>query len=81
MAGLKTTGLNLKKKAGWRSLFRDYFFIPEEKEKSLFIFNEGMINELNFFRDACDETLLLLVFQYLMSLFISFYSLSFRVVG
>ena len=37
--------------------FVDYFFSPEEKEKSLLIFHEGMINELNFFRDACDETL------------------------
>lgn len=37
--------------------FVDFFFSPEEKEKSLVIFHEGMINELNFFRDACDETL------------------------
>ena len=37
--------------------FVDCFFTPEEKEKALLIFNEGMINELNFFRDACDETL------------------------
>lgn len=37
--------------------FVDYFFTPEDKEKSLVIFHEGMINELNFFRDACDETL------------------------
>ena len=37
--------------------FVDYFFSPEEKEKSLLIFHEGMVNELNFFRDACDETL------------------------
>jgi len=37
--------------------FVDYFFSLEEKEKSLVIFHEGMINELNFFRDACDETL------------------------
>lgn len=37
--------------------FVDYFFSPEDKEKSLVIFHEGMTNELNFFRDACDETL------------------------
>lgn len=37
--------------------FVDHFFSPEEKEKSLLVFHEGMINELNFFRDACDETL------------------------
>ena len=37
--------------------FVDYFFVPEEKEKCLAIFHEGMANELNFFRDACDETL------------------------
>ena len=37
--------------------FVDYFFVPEEKEKCLAIFHEGMVNELNFFRDACDETL------------------------
>ena len=37
--------------------FVDYFFNPEEKEKALVIFHEGLINELNFFRDACDETL------------------------
>ena len=37
--------------------FVDNFFVPEDKEKSLAIFHEGMINELIFFRDACDETL------------------------
>ncbi|KAL9989576.1 hypothetical protein ACROYT_G004140 [Oculina patagonica] len=37
--------------------FVDYFFTPEDKEKSLLIFHEGLVNELNFFRDACDETL------------------------
>lgn len=37
--------------------FVDFFFTPEDKEKSLLIFHEGLINELNFFRDACDETL------------------------
>ena len=37
--------------------FVDFFFTPEDKEKSLLIFHEGLVNELNFFRDACDETL------------------------
>lgn len=37
--------------------FVDSFFKPEEKEKSLRIFQQGLINELNFFRDACGEPL------------------------
>ena len=37
--------------------FVDSFFRPEEKKQSLKIFHEGMINELNFFRNACGETL------------------------
>ena len=37
--------------------FVDFFFTEEDKEKSLLIFLEGLVNELNFFRDACDETL------------------------
>ena len=37
--------------------FVDYFFEHDEKEKCQVIFHEGMVNELNFFRDACDETL------------------------
>jgi len=37
--------------------FVDYFFSPEEQKKSQLIFNEGMVNELNFFRDAYGETL------------------------
>jgi len=37
--------------------FVDFFFTEEDKEKSLLIFHEGLVNELNFFRDACDETL------------------------
>ena len=42
--------------------FVDNFFTeeasnPEENEKLLNIFQEGLVNELNFFRDACDETL------------------------
>ena len=37
--------------------FVDSFFKPEEKEKSLRIFQQGLINEVNFFRDACGESL------------------------
>ena len=37
--------------------FVDYFFEHEEKEKCQVIFHEGMVNELNFFRDACGQTL------------------------
>lgn len=37
--------------------FVDFFFSAEEREEALVVFHEGMINELNFFRDACDETL------------------------
>lgn len=40
--------------------FVDYFFAQadlEEQKKCLSIFQEGLVNELNFFRSACDETL------------------------
>lgn len=37
--------------------FVDYFFKPEDKNKSLVIFQEGLVNELNFFRDACGQSL------------------------
>jgi len=37
--------------------FVDSFFKPKEKEKSLHIFQQGLINEVNFFRDACGESL------------------------
>ena len=37
--------------------FVDSHFSPEEKEEALDIFRDGMINELNFFRDACNESL------------------------
>ncbi|XP_073244540.1 uncharacterized protein [Porites lutea] len=37
--------------------FVDFFFSEGEREEALVVFHEGMINELNFFRDACDETL------------------------
>ncbi|XP_068689608.1 uncharacterized protein [Montipora capricornis] len=37
--------------------FVDNFFSPVDSQKALLIFHEGLINELNFFRDACDETL------------------------
>lgn len=42
--------------------FVDFFFAEEvltqeENDKMLRIFQEGLVNELNFFRDACDETL------------------------
>ena len=37
--------------------FVDNFFFPVDLQKALLIFHEGLINELNFFRDACDETL------------------------
>lgn len=42
--------------------FVDHFFAeeaknPEQNEQCLRIFHEGLVNELNFFRDACDETL------------------------
>ena len=38
--------------------FVDSHFGPKEKKKALTIFRDGMINELNFFRDACGESLL-----------------------
>ena len=37
--------------------FVDSHFSSEEKEEALVIFRDGMINELNFFRDACNESL------------------------
>ena len=40
--------------------FVDHFFVqvePEEQQKCLSIFQEGLVNELNFFRSACDQTL------------------------
>ncbi|KAK2547330.1 hypothetical protein P5673_032782 [Acropora cervicornis] len=37
--------------------FVDYFFNAGDKAKSLVIFHEGLVNELNFFRNACDQTL------------------------
>lgn len=36
--------------------FTNKFFAREDKAASQAIFNEGIINELNFFRAACDET-------------------------
>ena len=39
--------------------FVDHFFVqvePEEQQKCLSIF-QGLVNELNFFRSACDQTL------------------------
>ena len=49
-------------KRGDQSLerFVDHFFVqvePEEQQKCLSIFQEGLVNELNFFRSACDQTL------------------------
>ena len=38
--------------------FVDAHFGPKEKKKGLTIFRNGMINELNFFRDACLEKLI-----------------------
>jgi thiaminase/transcriptional activator TenA len=35
--------------------FVNKFFTEDDMQKSLKIFNEGMINELNFFRSACGE--------------------------
>ena len=40
--------------------FVDHFFVqvePEEWQKCLSIFQEGLVNEVNFFRSACDQTL------------------------
>ncbi|XP_015760746.1 PREDICTED: uncharacterized protein LOC107339912 [Acropora digitifera] len=37
--------------------FVDYFFDTGDKAKSLVIFHQGLVNELNFFRNACDQTL------------------------
>ena len=37
--------------------FVDSHFSPEEKEEALDVFRDGIINELNFFRDACNESL------------------------
>lgn len=40
--------------------FVDHFFkqpSPEDEKKSLDIFHQGLVNELNFFRDACGEPL------------------------
>lgn len=38
--------------------FVDSHFGPKEKKQALTIFHDGMINELNFFRDACLEKLI-----------------------
>ena len=38
--------------------FVDSHFSPEEKEEAQVILRDGMINELNFFRDACNESLI-----------------------
>ena len=41
-------------------MFVDHFFVqvgPEERQKCLSIFQEGLVNEVNFFRSACDQTL------------------------
>lgn len=37
--------------------FVDSYFSPEEEKEALDIFRDGMINELNFFREACNESL------------------------
>ena len=37
--------------------FVDRFCKPEDKKKSLDIFHQGLVHELNFFRDACGEPL------------------------
>ena len=38
--------------------FVDHFFKrPEDEEKSLDIFHQGLVNELNLFRDACGKPL------------------------
>ena len=37
--------------------FVDRFCKPEDTEKSLAIFRQGLVHELNFFRDACGERL------------------------
>jgi thiaminase/transcriptional activator TenA len=48
---------NLPSKPGPSSTqrFVNKFFTEDDMQKSLKIFNEGMINELNFFRSACGE--------------------------
>ena len=38
--------------------FVDSRFSPEEKEEAQVILRDGMINEWNFFRDACNESLI-----------------------
>ena len=60
--------------------FVDSRFSPEEKEEAQVILRDGMINELNFFRDACNESLVhcpSVIFHYVnqSSLLVFFYEL------
>ena len=46
---------NLSEDSSSTQKFVNKFFNPEDKVACQAIFNEGIINELNFFRAACDE--------------------------
>ena len=61
--------------------FVDSHFGPKEKKKALTIFRDGMINELNFFQDACLEKLIWLPRRFCLSDFkLHFYEFIYVVV-